>query len=179
MKYRLIAIEGVDGTGKTTITQSLVKEYNGKYFYNPPVIIRFMKYFMDRHASIKVRYLYYLIGNWISSFTLPFYLRNSMVFCDWYYFSTRVYHSVLMKKNLKEPNLLKPDTIIYLSADWKTIKERLDKREYKSKYENLKFLKEVDVKYREMLKYFTSVIYIDTSSGETQMIVEKIKRELN
>ncbi len=178
MKYKLVAVGGVDGTGKTTITQSLGKEFKGKYFYSPPTIIRFLKNFMDWHASIKVRYFYYLTGNWISSLILPFYLRKTAVFCDWSYFSTISYHSVLMKKNLKEPKLLKPDVVIYLSADWEIIRKRLEAREQKSKYENIEFLKEVDIKYREILKDFKKVIYMDTSSGNTQAIVEKIKRTL-
>ncbi len=179
MKYKLIAVEGVDGTGKTTITRLLAKEFKGKYFYTPPIIIRFLKNFMDRHAPIKIRCIYYLAGNWLSSLILPFYIRKTTVFCDWYYFSTIAYHSVLMKKNLKEPKLLKPDVVIYLSADWEVVEKRLSERKEKSKYENMEFLKKVDIKYREMLEDFQKVIYVDTSFGDTQAIIRKIKEELN
>lgn len=175
MRYKFIVIEGIDGSGKTSISKHLAKKYKGRYLYSPPKLIRIFKKFIDRYAPPSIRYRYYLLGNRIYSLIIPFYTRKYHIFCDWYYFSTIAYHSILLNKDLPIPKILEPDKIIYLSAKWDFIKERLEKKKSKDRYEGLDFLKKVDLKYKNILRNKSNVIYIDTSNKSIGKSLENIQ----
>lgn len=177
MKHKFILFEGIDGSGKSTLAKQFAKEIDGTYYYSPPKIIRFLRRYADNSAP-QLRYAYYLFGNMISSWQINNLLKRKHVVCDWYVYSTIAYHSVLMNKELKAPNILLPDNIIHVTADWKDIESRLNARSSRSKYENNGFLRKVSKKYQEIFSNFDNVIKVDTSSNSVNLILGSIKGRL-
>lgn len=176
MKNRFILFEGVDATGKTTLSKRLAKELNCFYFSSPPKSIRFLKKYADKLPPA-LRYRYFYLGNVLGSFEIKRLLRKNNVVCDQYIYSTAAYHCVILGKHLKIPRkILHPDTVIYLEASPQKIEKRIEKRGKRKRYEGKDFLPEVDKKYREYIKNINP-IFINTENT-IEMCLRLIKNQL-
>jgi len=90
-----IAIEGLDGVGKTTVSRLLAGYLNAVYFITPPEDIRHLRSLVEDGSPV-ARYMYYLVGDIVVSERIKKVLRGGRdVVCDRYILSTQVYHRAL------------------------------------------------------------------------------------
>lgn len=176
-KNYFIVVEGIDGTGKTSVAKELAQRLNGKYYTCPPKIILPFRKIADK-SPYKLRYIYYLLGNYIAQLEIKSLLKHTTVVCDWYIFSTVAYHSVLLKRQLRIPNIFMPSMVVYLGASISQISSRLAKRATNSKFENLDFLEKVKLRYEELISGQNNVIKVDTTDKTVEVSVKQILENL-
>ena len=177
-----ITLEGIDGSGKTSIAKKLANFYeeNGKNVFlteEPTKLIMDVKSLMEKDLDVFSRIFIFmadrvehikLIKEKISS--------GYIVICDRYVDSTLAYQGAILKNilngnenaynymmNIYRPFSLEPDKIIYLDVDPRKGIERKDKnkREY---FEQLEYLKEVR-NYYIYLSKIRNYIVIDSNNS--------------
>ncbi|MEM3312098.1 MAG: dTMP kinase, partial [Thermoplasmata archaeon] len=177
-----ITLEGIDGSGKTSIAKKLANFYeeNGKNVFlteEPTKLIMDVKSLMEKDLDVFSRIFIFmadrvehikLIKEKISS--------GYIVICDRYVDSTLAYQGAILKNilngnenaynymmNIYRPFSLEPDKIIYLDVDPRKGIERKDKnkREY---FEKLEYLKEVR-NYYIYLSKIRNYIVIDSNNS--------------
>lgn len=170
MKYKYIVIEGIDGSGKTTIA-NMLKEYLEKKGYKVFLTKEpFNKEIKDIIKKITEEKKYtYEYGYAIASlFTADRFLHNKLikeylnegyiVISDRAYHSTFCYQSIYegfdidWLKNLIKP-LLKPDIVIVLDVSVENAIKRIEReRSDRFPYEEYEILKKVREKYLNLKK---------------------------
>lgn len=172
--HKFIAVEGTDGSGKTSIAKILVDKLNGSYYHNPPERIEHLRALANESPGL-LRYHYFLLGNCIASEEFKEILKASPLVADKYIYTTAAFHSVILKKPLDPiEGLLSPDWIIYAHADWDVVESRLAARSRRSKYEEIGFLKEVGREYDRILDGLPNVIRVNTTSQSAEQAVEEV-----
>ncbi|KAM4695561.1 UMP-CMP kinase 2, mitochondrial [Discoglossus pictus] len=126
--FPIIVIEGLDATGKTTLTQSLKNALEAELLKSPPdCISQWRKAFDDEPSLIKRAY--YALGNYITASQVANASKESPVIVDRYWHSTAAYAIATEigghVHNLPEyhhdvyqwpEDLLKPDLVILLTV---------------------------------------------------------------
>ena len=153
-KYNLIALDGPDGTGKTTLSKLLAEKTNCIYIKTPPNNLNKIRFNFDWNPS--ARFSFYLL----SVLDLP-----EECFLDRYILSTIAYHSVLNPKektNYKETTkelikkgfIKKPDLQIILTVDEHERKKRIKNREnsYNFYDDDDNFQKKIANEFQELIK---------------------------
>lgn len=120
-----IALEGIDGVGKTTVAMRLAQTIDGIYCRTPPTIFdefhigdapiehTSLRHYIDNLDRVQVRFLFYLMGVLHASDQIRHLLTQGHVVCDRYLASTLAYHwatdSSLRNINLDSLDILPPD----------------------------------------------------------------------
>jgi deoxyguanosine kinase len=141
VRYNFIAIEGNIGSGKTTLSSKIAKEFNGSLvleaFENNPFLPKFYKNPEKYAFSLELFFLaerYHQLKDLLSSpdlftsFTISdYYLNKSLVFAkatldeDEYALFSRLYHIMYSK-------LTRPDLLVYLYMDVENLQKNIRKR---------------------------------------------------
>ncbi len=179
-KYPIICFEGVDGSGKTTLSKLLTKKLKGRYIKSPPdSIAKTRKLIGD--ANDDITFHHYVFGNSAAGILARDTSKYKSVCLDRYHYSTRVYHHEVLRKGGKIPDLPKENLVIYLYADWQIIDSRLEDRGDRKKHENLKNLKKIHKRYIDLFKDKKNILFIDTGKNNIneslKMIIDKINNE--
>lgn len=98
-----VAIDGIDGCGKTTVAREIAQRYGAIYFHTPSDDIKsFMapdgqslRDFVDLDAEVYERFLFYLWSVAHASRLIEGLLYHSNVVCDRYWASTVAYHRAM------------------------------------------------------------------------------------
>jgi deoxyguanosine kinase len=171
--HKFIAVEGADGSGKTSIAKILADKLGGSYYHNPPERIEYLRSFANESPGF-LRYHYFLLGNCIASEEFKEILKVNPLIADKYIYTTAAFHSAILKRPLDPiEGLLSPDWIIYAHADWDVVESRLAARPSRSKYEEIGFLKEVGREYDRILGNLPNVIRLDTTHKSAEEAVEE------
>ncbi|MDD4412535.1 MAG: hypothetical protein PHR00_02725 [Patescibacteria group bacterium] len=181
-KRLFIAIEGVDGTFKTTVAKIIASDCNFQYYKTPNNCFSPFKRVINDHANPLERYCFYRLATQVDSRQIKQLLKTTSVVCDRYYQSTYAYHIVkdpMIKDIHDDFGIIKPDISFILNA-------RPDIRDQRIK-ERTKKLNEVDDveaksdflnRVAEIFKQFkTNCFHIDTSditSIEVATIIKNI-----
>lgn len=144
MKNKLIVLEGIDGVGKTTISQALKKELGRRHIRS--VIyestekknygFNILKPFIKKRAaklSIDSSLFFYLSSALFKSEIIKKMLKKKWVICDRYIYSTIAYHNLKGATKYLFPDLdkfpiIKPDFSFLITVDDKTRLQRVKRR---------------------------------------------------
>lgn len=172
----IIAFEGVDGTGKTTIAKNIAAKNNYRYIHCPFDEWNQYKYFVEvRFQKFPLtRFFFYLSTIWEVYQEILNDKFYNVFLVDRYVLSTLIYHKILFEKlNLQETNrLLNPelfppgaDLNLVLICNSNIRKERISKRRLinpsfdKALEENQKLQDEIQDAYKSL----QNVSLVDTS----------------
>jgi len=132
---KFIVLEGIDGTGKTTLAKLLSKELDCYYYKTPSAPFSEIRNYVDNIDNCQARFFFYFTNILFTSIEIQELLKTNHVICDRYYFSTFSYHYALNQnfknlgfENILE-NILEPDIVFYLKADFDTRINRICQRE--------------------------------------------------
>jgi dTMP kinase len=182
MKYKYIAIEGIDGSGKTTIANLLYNELSKKY--NKIIL---MKEPYDKDLSKKIKeiilkeheknldygYLLALLftaDRSIKNIDLKKYLNDGYIIISdrsiYSSFSYQILYEGIDIEWLKciSKYIIKPDITFVLDIDPKIAMERINSRGKSiTSYENIEFLKKVRENFLKLKEIFPedNIIYIN------------------
>src|SRR2546422_940162 len=93
--HKLIVVEGIDGTGKTTVARRLATAIRAKYLRTPPPRFDSLRKYVDKEASVETRFLFYLCSVAYASDIIRRELTKRDVVCDRYLGTTLAYHRAL------------------------------------------------------------------------------------
>ncbi len=190
----LIAIEGIDGAGKTTLARKL-KEWLESKGHEVEVIKepgdsewgRKIRESYDRELDAREELELFLKDREenVRSKILPALRREAIVIMDRYYYSTMAYQGArgidveeIRRRN--EEIAPKPDVVLLLDCEPEVCVERIKKRGKANRFERLEYLKKVREKFLEVAEKDERVRVIDASRGfeevfeEAKAIVEEL-----
>ncbi|XP_043835985.1 UMP-CMP kinase 2, mitochondrial [Dromiciops gliroides] len=167
-KFPVIVIEGLDATGKTTVTQRIAEALNAVFLKSPPpCVIQWRKIFDNEPAII--RRAYYSLGNYIMASEIAKESMQGPVIIDRYWHSTAAYaiateisgfpHYLPPAHHLVyqwPKDLLKPDIVLLLTVNPEErihrIQERgMNKTKEETELETNKLFREkVEISYQRM-----------------------------
>uniref|UniRef100_M3YNY0 UMP-CMP kinase 2, mitochondrial n=1 Tax=Mustela putorius furo TaxID=9669 RepID=M3YNY0_MUSPF len=167
-KFPVIAIEGLDATGKTTVTQSVSDSLKAVLLKSPPACISQWRKIFDDEPTI-IRRAFYSLGNYIVASEIAKESARSPVIVDRYWHSTATYaiatevtgglqhlppahHPIYQWPR----DLLKPDLVLLLTVSPEERMHRIEGRGMERTREeaeleaNSIFRQKVEVSYQRM-----------------------------
>jgi thymidylate kinase len=130
-KYPFVVVEGIDGTGKSTIARLVAAKLRGEYYKTPPTPFASVRAAIDERMDSLSRFYFYLSSVCSAASEIGIILERKPVVCDRYIYSTYAYHFVMDPKlrQCKLPlSILMPDLAILLTVNEETRKLRLRQR---------------------------------------------------
>ncbi len=192
-----IVLEGIDGTGKTTVCKSAAKTlcsegYDSEITFEPTDtgIGAFIRSGAAGNTSQRAESLLFIADRYEhTKVILQKIEAEKIVLCDRYYASTIAYQSAVLEgdsadegwlESLSEPFINIPDVVILLDMDPADALARVDSRgEMESKFEELHFLEQVRNRYKELAdRYNFKIVDASQSKEEVLADVMKIIREV-
>jgi dTMP kinase len=182
---KFIALEGIDGSGKTTVCKNLCKKINAEFYKTPSYPFSDFRSLIDKNVNIKSRFYFYLSSVLHASSEIKELLKTKPVVCDRYILSTLCYHraadSFFYFFDDSKLEILKPDLTLYLNADYDVRMKRIAHREnidyldvfINSDFHDEEFQKKVEL---EFLKY-KNLIWVDTNILSAEDVTDKIFNE--
>ncbi|CAG9771346.1 unnamed protein product [Ceutorhynchus assimilis] len=186
-KNPLVILEGLDGSGKTSMTKQLAKKFKAEKRCTPPESIRDLRDYFDKELTL--RPAYYSLGNYIAALEILCVLPENAVVMDRYWHSTTAYALAQgvadRPSELELPNpsdeiykwpddLLKPDKVIFLNVSEEMRLERHSRRaaalvttQENLLKDNVKFRGDVIQAYKNMREPAVTIINGDGSFGVT------------
>ncbi|XP_074065704.1 UMP-CMP kinase 2, mitochondrial isoform X2 [Macrotis lagotis] len=128
-KFPVIVIEGLDATGKTTVTEKVAEVLNAVFLKSPPPCVSQWRKIFDNEPTI-IRRAYYSLGNYIIASEIAKESTQAPVIIDRYWHSTAAYAiatEIIGLPHYLPPvhhpvyqwpkDLLKPDIILLLTVN--------------------------------------------------------------
>ena len=182
--YRIIAVEGFDGSGKTTIAKWIAEYLGYEYHKSPSEIFAQVREKFDATSAPMHERLAFYTGDCI---------RMSMMFeqnPDKRYVLDRYYHSTVAYHEAKEPgvtvplmkiyeSLHKPDIVFLIKSDYETIIQRIKSRNANSLNDEL-FLKKklVDKIYSNFMEIIDVKCIVIHNNSDFETVINQIKKVL-
>ena len=180
MRGKLIAIDGIDGSGKSSLIRELIKNSNGKLlayetFEHRPMITEFLSvanecnrniYELFSERTINIAWMMDLFSNTYNKIE-KLLDEGFNVVLDRYILSAKVYSIATTNSNISDlfaiyELLPKPDICLYIMVDTECALKRIDDRgEEKVYYENEEYLNQISKAYKDYIskeKYMIEVL---------------------
>lgn len=188
-RNKLIVFEGIDGVGKTTISQALVKELRKrqiptlwhKVFDKQKKGYNTLKPYIKRYSPVNARLFFYLASFIHRNHKLFQKLQTHWVVCDRYIYSKLAQYKTIgadiSSIQTRKFPLPRPDYHILLIVKEKSRQHRIRTRGKKSAYDKMKRVSrnEVDNIEKNFKKYHPIIISNDGTVEET---LEKVLRSI-
>ena len=162
-----VALEGADGTGKSTLCVILAKKLGAIHYLTPPKQYLARREYVDKNSSTEEHYRFYRDGIYDASREIQEALaRGQKVVSDRYWLSTYTYHQVMgMQVSVDDfRSVVMPTVTIILSLSKEVQKKRLTQRGLS--FEDQKMIErqqELAVAfYRNVLEFGIPFLMIDT-----------------
>ncbi|KAM5163731.1 UMP-CMP kinase 2, mitochondrial [Mantella aurantiaca] len=184
--YPVIVIEGLDATGKSTLTEALKQHLKAALLRSPPDSISRWRKTFDEETSL-IKRAYYAFSNYVAAVDIAKASQESPVIVDRFWHSTAAYAIATEIggdiQNLPEnhhviynwpDDLLKPDLVIFLTVSDEERIRRIRKRglqetqEEKELEANSVFRQKVEEAYRRMEN--PRCIVIDASASREDVL---------
>ncbi|XP_029821642.1 UMP-CMP kinase 2, mitochondrial [Manacus vitellinus] len=182
--FPVIVFEGLDATGKTTVTEAVKDNLNGILLRSPPPCISQWRTVFDDEPT-PIKRAFYAAGNYILASEIAKASTQAPVIIDRYWHSTAAY-TIATETNGKvkdlppahdevyqwPEDLLKPDLVLLLTVDPEERVQRLQRRGLeKTKEEaeleaNSLFRQRVEESYRRMVNPACQVVDASPSKEE-------------
>lgn len=184
---RFIVLEGIDGSGKSSVIDKLKDTFENTYFTREPTdseIGKLAKKGAKKKHSPYLDLFLYLADRVSHTEEIKEILSSDVnVICDRYWGSTSAYQGaseeITLEYSVKvqKPIVLKPDLTILLDIEPKTGIDRISQRNEKSKYERIRYLEKVRNNYFELAeKYGWTIIDAESELEKvTEEVITKIK----
>ncbi|XP_063771531.1 UMP-CMP kinase 2, mitochondrial-like isoform X1 [Pseudophryne corroboree] len=188
--FSIIVIEGLDATGKSTLTESLTSHLKATLLKSPPECISQWRKTFDEETSL-IRRAYYALGNYVGAVEIAKASQIGPVIVDRFWHSTAAYAIATEigggVHNLPDhhhevyswpDDLLKPDLIILLTVCDEERISRIRKRglqetrEEKELEANNIFRQKVEEAYRRMEN--PGCVILDASSSKETVLQEAL-----
>jgi len=179
-----IAIEGVDGVGKTTIASLLSTRLNATYQKTPLLLFKWIARLLAKLRSPEIETVGYYLLTVLTSLTISLSLRKKSVICDKYILNTLTSQSCLGGKLtklitkirylfIKKPNY----TFCLMVYDKHQLLKRLKERGKLDENDKqlLPHWTNIQAEYRN----FNEVIIVDTTNRNPKEILKTIINYLN
>ncbi len=184
MKGKFITIEGIDGSGKTTISKILHEKISNSILTSEPTdgwIGKMIKKAIKKEVDgITISLLFCADRNEHLKKIKKWLDEGKIVICDRYFDSTIAYQKEQLNFENAEkwllnlqPFLIKPDLTILLKIQPKKAIERIKKK--KVFFENEKFLENVQKNYLEMAKGEERFFLVDAEKSIDEIVNECLK----
>lgn len=184
-----VVVEGMDATGKTTLTEVLEKKLGAARYFTPPHSVAHLRPFFDNLPEI-VRRAYYCMGNYIVADSIREECQKRPVIMDRFWHSTTAYGiaNETSEDDLPEvghpvyqwpSDLLKPTLVLFLTVSEEIRKQRLVGRGVQATFEEKKldkdqlFRQRLCTSYRRMQN--PACIEIDASGTVEEVQAAAIK----
>ena len=187
----LVNIDGVDCSGKSTMTENLIKHYTKKglnitYLHFPRYeteIGKVIKKVLQKKITMHPSALQMLYSadrlQWSTSDYLTLSKKNDICLVDRYTTSGLVYGQIdgLDKEEIlyNDRRIASPDINIILFAKIDTLMSRLGTRGIAELYEQKEVMELALKKYLELYKYYPSVNYVSADQTKEEVTKEAIK----
>lgn len=182
MKNLFIVLERLDGSGKTTISKMLSSELNALWVKTPLGYYNQIRKLVDARADIIEHFLFYLAVVRYASEKIKKLLKQKIVICDRYLYSTIAYHRALglrLDIDIRRMNLLIPDYAFFLEISAKTQLERLmSKKDTKTQADDWIIKQNIFQKLnQEFKKLPLQIINAENRPGQIVKIIKEIIEE--
>ncbi len=184
---KLLLIEGVDGTGKSTVVMELEKRYSLKRISTPVEPLRSIRGNYDQGGvPPQARLLFYLSANAYSAKVIQDELKKTDVALDRYLLGTIANHNILAASDFsffftesEKLRMLAPDVTIVLTATQKVredrIKQRVENGDGDFEFSIRSKIQEELVRCLNLPIYKTGLReIIDTSNIPIEVVVNKV-----
>lgn len=182
-RFKFIAIEGIDGVGKTTCAKLLANKMNAYYYKTPSEIFEKIRAEIEAIKDTRLRFIFYFTAVVYASREINNLLQFQSVICDRYIYSTVAYHKALGVDmsyiNFSQLPIILPDFCFYLYAEENICEMRMLNRGIHSSSDAM-IEKNKTLQRRihnEFLKLL--VIQIDTSRLNPNGVCEKIFHQIS
>ena len=129
-RHSFITVEGLSGSGKTTVSTQLARQLHGRYYKTPPELFTPIREAIDRNASAFARHLYYYAGVAQASAEIEPLLQYCPVVCD-KYLATMLAYSRAQGLLVETPPIdlvVRPDFAFLLDASDALRRQRVERR---------------------------------------------------
>ncbi|MBX7123276.1 MAG: hypothetical protein K1X42_14195 [Opitutaceae bacterium] len=129
-RHLFITVEGLSGSGKTTVATQLATQLRGRYYKTPPELFTPIREAIDRNANAFSRHLYYYAGVAQASAEIEPLLQYCPVVCD-KYLATMLAYSRAQGISVEMPSVdlvVRPDFAFLLDANDALRRQRVEKR---------------------------------------------------
>lgn len=114
-----LCIEGIDGVGKTTVSQLFARRHGFHYYKSPSGPLARVRSIADEELDPVARFFFYRAATQHDSTVIEALLQRGPVICDRYIYSTIAYHVVMDPRIATysvQEHLCIPDVVILLAA---------------------------------------------------------------
>jgi|GEM_PF-2632511 len=175
----IICLEGLSGTGKTSVAKGLSSALGYRYLSTPPVSLRKKLISIDQNLTSEEAFWSSLL--WCSICTCnAISFGGSKVVIDRYIYSTMVYHKKMYEKYkyiVDSIDVLEPDLLILLHADASVRERRIDSRgDYigEGNIRRKRIIASEDENMFSDIEGKNNCVKIDTSSRTVNSVIDEI-----